>query len=182
MAHQLRQQGEEVSALVLIDSDAPPPLQDEYEEIAQYATLLTELAYTAGKTVSDPKNDADFVAQLRQILKPLSNLERQQYIWSLGQERQLLPPNLTFEHMEQLFFPYKTNYLATRQYVAPVVADQRILLFKASETRHKNEEETLGWQSLSREPLQVSTLPCNHVTILQPPAVETLARQLQTLL
>lgn len=181
MAHQLRIQGEEVPALVFIDSYAPATFTEESDDIHLLLEMVADLGYNMGNALPDIVNQAGFRENIYRRLEQLSPQERLRYIWEQGREIRIIPATLTVSQMQQMFFTFKANIMVVRNYV-PVQASQRIILFKPDEGTDAIGDRANGWNSLSARPLEIYTLPGNHYTLLKRPCVEILAEQLKAFL
>ena len=77
-----------------------------------------------------------------------------------------------------LFDVFKTHIEALLHYT-PQPYDGRIVLLRSSDERDLwHRDPTLGWGSLSTKPLDIYAVPGDHVTMLEPPHLKTLAAQL----
>jgi thioesterase domain-containing protein len=77
-----------------------------------------------------------------------------------------------------LFDVFKTHIEALLHYT-PQPYDGRIVLLRSSDERDAwHRDPTLGWGSLSTKPLDIYAVPGDHVTMLEPPHLKTLAAQL----
>lgn len=71
-----------------------------------------------------------------------------------------------------------SNAQAAYHYVPQPYGD-RITLFKATEPAAVfGQEPTLGWSALAKD-VQLHQVPGNHLSLLKPPHVQTLAQQLR---
>jgi len=80
------------------------------------------------------------------------------------------------EPLRRLLRVFKTNVRAFRRY-RPQPYPGRITLFRPGEAVS---DPTLGWGALSPHPVEIETLPGDHVGILAEPHVRTLAGRLRT--
>jgi thioesterase domain-containing protein len=80
------------------------------------------------------------------------------------------------EPLRRLLRVFKTNVRAFRRY-RPQPYPGRITLFRPAEAVS---DPTLGWGALSPHPVEIETLPGDHVSILAEPHVRTLAGRLRT--
>ena len=181
MAHQLRVQGEEISALVFIDSYAPALFGEESDEILLLLEMVADLAYSAGNALPDVVTQPDFRENLYHRLKQLSPEERLRSIWEQGQSMRIIPAAFTLPQMRQLFFVFRTNTTVVRNYT-PVQTDQRIMLFKPDEGRDvmdNGDDGANGWNALNKRSLEIYLLPGTHYTLLKRPCVDLIAEQLR---
>ncbi|MDM9379431.1 amino acid adenylation domain-containing protein [Chlorogloeopsis sp. ULAP01] len=175
IAQQLHQQGDRVDLLALFDSLAPIP-QNKPTNISEYndAKMLFQLAHDMASLTG--RNLAISEQQLQQ-LKPDEQL---QYFLEQAKIANLFPPDVGQQQLSNLLQVFQNNIQAILNYV-PQVYPQRIVLFRASENNFNQEpqNQTLGWDELSLESVEVVNVPGTHYTILTKPHVQTLLEQLR---
>ncbi|WP_406335261.1 beta-ketoacyl synthase N-terminal-like domain-containing protein [Streptomyces sp. NBC_00203] len=162
-----------VSALVLIDAvlplPAPPGLSSADTARRRFEDFAAYVARTYGTRLDLPYDELaalDDTAQIDLVIKVLG-------------ESVALPPSV-LEHQ-------RTSYLDLRggERHRPGRYEGRTLLYRASESaphtvrdpRYERDDTTLGWDAYCTD-LTVVPLPGHHLSLLDPPVVDTLARLL----
>jgi thioesterase domain-containing protein/acyl carrier protein len=196
MARQLQAQGEAVEHLILIDVVAPPVTAQEQAPAhppllvnPDSALWLLELA-TAIKDVRG--------VDLALTYDDLKQLDRDaQFDLLLERLRQyhLLPAGAGLSEIEGWVRVSQANIQAMIDY-APCRYDGPIILFRSTEAAAEEVEPStvpkafvellnrnlgdrlLGWGSLTDQPIEVHTIPGNHMTMLLEPHVRRLTEQL----
>jgi amino acid adenylation domain-containing protein len=166
MARQLRQQGEAVELLALID---PTPVETErdgleLEDPAQVAALFVrDQARLAGEDAWMPES-GEQEAVLRELL------ER-------GHRTGLLPREMGLEQLRPLFEVFASNLRALQRYRhAPL--DARIVVLRASESEGWERAPDLGYAPLAGQGLEVIDVPGDHYGVLRAPHVQKVAELL----
>jgi amino acid adenylation domain-containing protein len=174
MAGQLRRAGEEVELLALLDTLAPTAPAGETAEIDEaelLAALARDLGGLAGQDLrltpaelrAIPEEDGD--RRLRHVL------ERAQATGALA--------GVGLEPLRRLWEVFRANALAVRRYDAAPTAGP-VLLFAASANPLKARRgDSLGWDRLAGDGLELERLDAAHYTLLRPPAVQALAAALR---
>ena len=157
MARQLREQGQEVATLALIDSLAPGdgaiPSLDEIDFARIQTGFVMSLAWGLGEERWDALREGrDFESVIKEI----------------GPER--------FHFLLNVF---KTNGLALSRY-SPRVFPGRMILFQASDRPGPDlERPTMGWGELAAGGVSAHVIPGDHYSVLKPPAVQRVAEILK---
>jgi thioesterase domain-containing protein len=177
MAQQLIAQGQEVSQLLLLDSNAANSA-DEYID-GDDASLLLELL-------------PEELAISEESLQRLAGVERIDYILQSAISQNLLPPDIGAVQSRSFLTAYRTNVKARRKYI-PQAYKGPITLFKTTKRAAVSssngaggdlqaeiaaQDPTKGWGKLAAEGLQVVDVPGRHTTMLDKPHVETLAKRI----
>jgi amino acid adenylation domain-containing protein len=176
MAWQLKEQGEEVETLALIDAASPvrwasEPEPADAEVVTLFAADLARLHGLALPDVDLSSLGADGALAL---------------FLDLGRRAGLLPPDLEPAELRRLFDRFRANRRALMDYVPQPGSPPnggKVHLFRAADrvARMENEDPTLGWGELLDGSLRVSDLPGDHYSILRE-EVESLAGPLRALL
>jgi thioesterase domain-containing protein/acyl carrier protein len=167
MARQLRAAGEEVAGLLLIDS-AVPPAEEDLDENA----LLLGFAQSMGLRV-------DRVDVSPDKLLEMNSDDKLALILDTAQQQYLLPREIELTDLQRHFNVYCANLRAFARY-RPQAQRVRITLFRADEhVRQNGHDETLGWDALTDEKVEVCVIPGNHYTLLGGPHVQVLAEHMQ---
>jgi myxalamid-type polyketide synthase MxaB len=181
IAHQLSNQGHEVSFLAIMDIPAVLAGSDRaittWDDV-QYITKLAEIYGGASgeklKISPDILHKLDAEAQLKLLLEQLQKT---------GQK-------LTQSELQQIFSVYRANMIADTAYV-PQPSDIPITLLRAKEIGQLDflpdaattqKEPTWSWHQVSTQPIQLHLVPGNHFTMVKEPYVQVLAQQLKTAL
>jgi thioesterase domain-containing protein/acyl carrier protein len=163
MACQLEAQGEPPAVLVLFDSAGPTALSRR-EEVA---TLLA-LAAEAGIAVDEEE------------LRRLAPEARLRYLAGLAAAAGAVPDGVGEEHLRRVLAVQQANHHAAVGY-QPGIYGGKVVMLRASE-RLGDDSPGLtagpaeyGWGPYCAQPVIVLPVPGNHLTMVRPPHVETLA-------
>ena len=176
MAQQLIAQGQKISQLLLLDSNAAT-LAEEYID-GDDASLLMELL-------------PEELAISEETLKQFEGAERIDYILKNAINRNLLPPEIGAVQARSFLKVYRTNVKARRKYIPQAYADA-ITLFKTTKRAAMSsngaggdfqaemapQDPTKGWDKLAAGGVRVIDVPGRHATMLDRPHVETLAKRI----
>jgi len=180
LARQLRQAGEQIALLALIDSRAP--ISDHKIDDDETTLLIEFLADLSGTQANAPV-DAAWMPLLPEELRRLAPDERLGYALRQAKQQRLVPPDLGPDHLHHLLQVFQANARAEFVYRPQRYPDQAIL-FKSAARSSRPEpgkvdgDPTLGWGQLVGD-LKMQTIPGNHYSILSEPNVEVLAEQLR---
>jgi thioesterase domain-containing protein len=166
IARQLRDQGEEVALLALIDSHAP---DDSDQEVPDELTLLAGLAMDLGLRL-------DRVSVDRERLERMVPDERLEHLLEAAKRHQVVPPDLELDQLRTIFQVYRSNAQAMTAYV-PRAYSGPITLLKARE-QGGDAAPDLGWGRLAAEKLTVQEVPGDHFTIVREPNVGGVAQEI----
>ncbi len=183
MARRLRAAGEEVRLLAIIDSPAPGnllPTDSSSQESHDFSDLTQDLGLidtlirvTTGESLDLRAEDLD----------GLGHEERMQRIFVAVRARGIAPDDVDSSFLKQFLETAQRNFQAERSFHPGVYAG-RIDLFRAQDALRGFEagwnsnlyrDPQFGWQQLSSEPVAVHSIPGDHVSILRPPHIATLA-------
>jgi thioesterase domain-containing protein len=166
MARQLSAQGEDVTMLALIDSTA------RFDSVAYEEDNLTLLTHFAGD-MGVP------ISQLELSLTELLHMDPEQQLSFLLSEAKtagLVPVEIGFTEIENLFNVFKANLNAVRSY-KPQRSSTPITLFRAGD--NESDDFSKGWERFAGAGLEVHSVPGDHYSILREPNVGLLAQHLQ---
>jgi thioesterase domain-containing protein/aryl carrier-like protein len=167
MASQLRQRGEEVELVALIDSYvARREALPELKPAEAAALFLGDLLGTFG---AEPMPEWE---QL-EALEPDAVLAR---VLEAGERSGALPPGVGLEQLRTLLRVFESNLRASQRYTARPSA-QRLLLLKAGEVTGQPEDG--GWTAVGGSGLERHVLPGNHHELLRTPLVQRVAEHLR---
>jgi amino acid adenylation domain-containing protein len=183
MARQLRQQGQEVALLALLDSRSPTDFNKlpVYEEDDAFMLALRGkvAAYEQGRTINMTTEEfrgLDYEQQLAHFLRRMH-------------DEKLLPPEHDLTYLRNFMQGYKARQKAMRFY-DPTPYPGRATLFRASENDPwlleqfaaagvDIDDPTAGWGGLTTEPVETYDVPGNHDRICYEPHVRVLAKHLR---
>lgn len=171
MAQQLYKAQEQVSLLAILDTLAPVA-SNQLTLGDGLKFLLTTVTCSIYPFV------LDYWSLLSQnIISPhvwRSSLEQAAISHLIPQETRLrMLDELTIHRMMKIFY---ANSRATLSYL-PQSSPNAIALFRTNEAQKKSDDLTLGWSQLVSD-IQVHFIPGDHLTMLQKPHVQMLAKQL----
>jgi thioesterase domain-containing protein len=177
IARQLRQQGQELALLALMDPEAPAEKPAQYN----WAVLLGSFATDLGMPMEMLRSSWDEIAPL----PPMQQLSR---VWSLAKKAKLIQADMTLMTFRNLFDSFKTSAHTMRSYVGGAF-DGRITLFRPEnpieyigrETpeNYYSDDSGTGWERLAARGVEVLTSPGQHYTMMQEPNVKVLAEKLR---
>jgi thioesterase domain-containing protein len=93
----------------------------------------------------------------------------------LARRAELLPPDLGWDYVYDLYRSFESNLLALTSY-EPAPWEGSAVLFRATGTPEA--DRSARWEALTRGGLRVRTIAGDHYSILRPPQVSELARAL----
>ncbi|TAF08476.1 MAG: non-ribosomal peptide synthetase, partial [Nostocales cyanobacterium] len=178
IAQQLIQQGEEVALLAILDTNAP--INYGRGEEADDTTWLISIANSL-QTAFAKDIEIDSVT-----LRSLAPSQQIKYVLEYLQMLDILPPNANTQYIENLLQAYKANN--NIEYAPQQFTPIPITLFRASEMSAEEQaafpselltDDTWGWTPFASQPVDVQFVPGNHITMMTPPHVQTLAAKLQ---
>ena len=167
IAQQIRQQGQEASQLVMINSFAPIDAGNSSK--TDEASLLALFARYTGEIVG--KEFSVSVAELKQ----LNPEEQLQHILVRGKKLGVLPPGIRSEQMRHRFEVFRANSQASKRYT-PQPYPGRITFFCADESMKQNQDPSLGWAAVAAGSIITHNIPGNHYSII---GSEILAQKLR---
>jgi len=170
MARQLRDSGEPVALLALIDSYAPAVSVATEPEPDQLPLALLFARDLMGASLTDLPLDLEQLTGL----EPDAMLER---LLQLAASAGALPPGTDTEHVRALFRVFEANLRASRRYEAPATQG-RVVLFKAKDDAQGLPDDG-GWSALVGDALERHLLPGDHYGLLRAPGVRALAELLR---
>jgi amino acid adenylation domain-containing protein len=181
MARQLIAQGEEVPRVVIID--VPPPTQSgsRRERTTAYA-----LASFARKTTLYSGKELPVTEEELAGLSPDEQIDK---FFNIMKKHSFVPPDVGLDSFRGFLHIYENNVRAVPLYVPGPYTGQ-ILLFRGEEVLPEIVQEmpeayaepSLGWQAHTENEVLLYRVPGNHITMVTPPHVATLARVLESCL
>jgi thioesterase domain-containing protein/acyl carrier protein len=185
MARQLKEQGQEVSLLVLLDCYAPKslkylPVHNRFlQHFRNFLSIGPDYLFNKLKTLR--------TRIMYRLLKGetmrnnyFHHLTSTKYFYNLINEF----PNYTIEDLKLWENLYKANLQASSNYIPSVYAG-KITIFRVKTDPTKNFYQPVakcGWSELSNQEIEVYDCTGDHYTFIEEPHVQSLARQLQSCL
>ncbi|NET02964.1 MAG: amino acid adenylation domain-containing protein, partial [Sphaerospermopsis sp. SIO1G1] len=179
IAQQLIQQGEEVALVAILDTNAP--VNYGRGEEADDTTWLISIANSL-QTAFGKETEID-----TETLRSLAPSQQLKYVLEYLQMLDILPPNANTQYIDNLLQAYKANN--NIEYAPLQFTPIPITLFRASEMSPEEQaafpsellaDDTWGWTPFASQPVDVQFVPGNHITMMTPPHVQTLATKLNT--
>ena len=165
MARQLKNAGENVALLALIDSYTPAQLhaieQDALEQYGQDNLLFMQFAQTLGLANNTSNSDFDLQARLTELGQQLGDTS-----------------DTTLNKLNHLFTVYKTHNEAMNQY-QPQTYTGRVTLFTSHKQFETNHQGIDNWSTLSGGNIQIIDITGDHYSLLQNENVQVLATLLK---
>lgn len=179
MACRLREVGEEVSRLILLDTVAVnPQLRDRYADEALLGWFFWELLWLERGSASP----------LQAIPEGITSLDgRFDYIARRATELGVLPAESSGALIRRLFRVYRANWQAALAY-RPEDNGQDIVLVRADEPLPEvlevmhgaagslHHQPDNGWRRMTSGRIEVTGVPGNHLSMMEEPRVARLAR------
>ncbi|QEI43192.1 Linear gramicidin synthase subunit B [Dolichospermum sp. UHCC 0315A] len=187
MAQQLRNQGQEVALLAIVDSSAPT-YKDKQMLIDyinwDHARWLVEVS--KGIEVYLEKNvDISY-----DTLQSLTVDEQLKYVLQYFKMANMLPPNAEITQLTNIVQAYKNSCLCLVDYVPKQPYSGKLTILRANEdlpedpngylNAEVSQDLSLGWSEFSSEPVDIHFVLGNHITIMVEPHVQVLAEKLKT--
>ncbi|NMO13600.1 amino acid adenylation domain-containing protein [Pyxidicoccus fallax] len=172
MARQLEALGERVGLLALIDSYAPvgqvQPAPAPLERVAVFAWMVGLPLQDLPPLEPEQLNGLEGAELMLRVMEGLRDLPA----------TEALEPS----HVSQLFAVHERLTAAQRGYVpaSPFMGTAELLMAATPPDFPRAEDE--GWSAWVSGGVRVSEVPGDHVTLMQPPHVATLAEKLNGLL
>jgi thioesterase domain-containing protein len=178
MARQLQKQDEQVALLALLDPSLPLSAPEDFE--MDDVELLVGIAQVIERFLG--KELAVSCTELRE----LGSDEQLNYLLERLKRIKFVPATAGVSVIRGLLQVARANGRATMSYVPQVYAG-RTTLFRTnpvSAAEYRGELAELlrdpahGWAALSLEPIELHTVPGEHITLLTEPHVRVLAEHL----
>ncbi|RYZ40223.1 MAG: amino acid adenylation domain-containing protein [Myxococcaceae bacterium] len=171
MTRQLRDAGEEVALLALIDSYAQEPVPASEPLLDRTLTVSRFAQDLMGVALEDLELDLGALA----ALEPEAALTQ---VLESAARAGALPPGTDAANAVALFHVFEANLEASRRYRAPAM-EQRVLRIQAEAQQDPTGTGEGGWRALVGRGLESHRLPGNHYTLLREPHVQRVAELLK---
>ncbi len=164
MARQLREAGERVALVAVLDTYVPNP--EERPDPLEYLDVVVK----------------ELLPQLAADLPRGRSLD-EQLAWVLEalRERDLLPLDFGLEDLRRYFDVYWTHVTSAHDYEP--VPGGRVALFRATDSPdfalQLAKDPTLGWGALALDGVEIHDVPGNHFNLTAQPHVRILAERLR---
>jgi len=181
LARQLAAEGREVALLAIVDSTPGPwPPQaagtdgeDEPDDVYWLMEIADYLQRLWGV-------DLGLTGEALRALPPAARVDR----FLAGLKGTPFGASASPEPLRRLLGVFKTNVRAFRRYHAGTYPG-RITLFRPADAGEPEDEATAadptrGWAALSPRPVEIETVPGDHISALAEPHVRSLAGRLRT--
>ncbi|MCP4108254.1 MAG: methyltransferase domain-containing protein [Desulfobacteraceae bacterium] len=196
MAQQLRQQGEEVSLLILIDtfgSYAMFNIGNDSEHFMEFCISVGEFFGFDFFVIYSEIRGLDSNLETNEVRRDIQGLTSQKRLYVLQEciiRAEITNSDISIEYLERTFKVYVENFRAIFNYVHRPYSG-KIILFRATDDpldlqmgdpARLQLDETLGWNRYASD-IEVYDIPgSNHYTILTPPYVSMVAKKLKQIL
>lgn len=180
MAQQLQHAGHEVAQLLIVDMSAPPICVDDNLATWDEAQWIRALAQSMGIWEDEPD------ALSFDTLASLESRGQLRWFQAYLADRSLLPATSELSHAEGWLQVFKAN--RSMDYTPKNVFPTEITLFRSAEQASvAGQDASLnlpawGWSQYAKGAVDVISVPGDHISMLKPPHVQTLAEQLQQVL
>jgi thioesterase domain-containing protein/acyl carrier protein len=199
MAQQLRTEGEEVAALVMLDSVPPTGARQSFDLYARLGLDedlmlfldFKELAEQAGKRLEVQPAELLRLGPDERLAHVLERMRAAQFLSAEVDTRQLRCYMQMYRGRREAIKRYEwrtypgrvTLFRTDAPPKEPPAGLEELLSARQLEEFRRGQEaifggRTYGWDELSSEPVEVHTAPGDHYTMLLEPNVQLLARQL----
>jgi amino acid adenylation domain-containing protein len=174
IAHQLLAVGETVNFVGMIDTGSSPYLRaqlraadiSEFDECSALMHWVVDL-HPVGRDVRQHSAYGE--------LTELAGRRDVDAMVALCQREALLPEHLDMPLVRRILAVYRAGGKAAEQYAAPPAA-VTVTFFAAD--RNEGEDVTFGWRDVLGDRLEVMSIGGSHLSIVKPPLIETLAREI----
>jgi thioesterase domain-containing protein len=180
MARILEERGEPVAALVLLDSRNPAfvnSLSKRERLFSNVRFYARRASWHAGTVLSKPVNEwfEYFRGRCLALYEYLRKSDQEAAAATAEREMAEAAGTPLGENLKRVI---RANFLAAKEFV-PKPYNGRALIIRASE-RYLDpyDDYFLGWQTVLCGPMECFEIEGDHMTILEPPAVRSLAEKL----
>ncbi|MEU7261463.1 amino acid adenylation domain-containing protein [Streptomyces rimosus] len=185
IARQLRAAGEDVARLVLLDTTAlTQGERHRHDDDALLGWFFWELLWL------ERGGDSSMQRFPEELVSPEEKFD---FIARVAAEEGVVPAGSSGAVIRRLFRLYQANWRATLNY-RPEAGDLGLTLVRAAEPLPKvlaamhsaagsrHEDPTNGWSDMTDGPLEVVSVPGDHLTIMEEPYVQHVAKTVADLI
>ena len=174
LALALQERGEEVPLVVILDTATIQDINEQAERLGeQHAESLEDYMRILKERLGD---------RLSIEYSDLEGLNEDQALHNVAEaykEANLLPEQASGEQVSRMDAMNQAITEALKDYVPQGVYEGQVLLFQAEKGDFEDKTRMAeGWQAVCSKPIDVHTVPGNHLTMFMAPHVEVLARHL----
>jgi thioesterase domain-containing protein/acyl carrier protein len=167
MAQQLRQSGQEVARLLLLDSHVPPAAAP-WDAAGLMVAFAWDLVGHSIKSLPIPL----------ERFRALALDDQLQLTLDLARTRGLVPASMGVEELRTLFDVHRQNLTGYLSYQPQPYAG-RLTLFRASGDSPEELDGSAAWRDLAILPIEIEDVPGDHYTILAGDNARVLAERLR---
>jgi thioesterase domain-containing protein len=174
VAHQLLTAGEAVRFVGMIDTGSGPFHRSQWraENIHAFDECMALMNWVID--LHPELADAQQHAAYAELMAAMERNDVETAI-ALCQREALLPPHMETALLRRMLAVYQAGANAAAAYDAPP-AEMRVSFFAAD--RSEAEDPSLGWRDLLGDRLEVTRIGGSHWSIVRPPQLEKLAREI----
>ncbi|MGB7922770.1 MAG: thioesterase domain-containing protein, partial [Pyrinomonadaceae bacterium] len=193
MAQQLRRQGEGVKLLALLDTQLPARLntsEDEFsrmmDDASLWARLTRAMGFMTGRDVTVSVEVLSSLGPEEQLNHVLDRLTQANAL-PIPQQAEHYPLSVRQLLLRRVLRVFNANYTAEQNYL-PQTYPGRVTVIQVgvhgadSGERIEAQPGASKWNEFSTEPVEVHTVPGNHVTVMTEPYVRDVAEKLNACL
>jgi amino acid adenylation domain-containing protein len=177
VARRLSENGHQIGALMLFDSERPGYQEQFFRQVSWRARFAASWSFHPSRFKGISLRDkisyvaGAFRRQWERIIESLSTRQRTRVLWLQRHFPFLIPAALLDNDTVSITFP--ADY-AWQPYTG------KILLIRASEEpQFPGMDQSLGWNKIATQPVRVEFVPGDHESMFEEPHLETFARKLQ---
>jgi thioesterase domain-containing protein len=189
MAQQLRRGGDDVKLLALLDTQLPARLNataDEFsrmmDDASLWARLTRAMGLMAGRDISVSVEELSSLGPEEQLNHVLDRLTRANAL-PIPQRAEHYPLSVRQLLLRRVLRVFNANYTAEQNYL-PQTYPGRVTVIQVEDRaaaptgRAARSPGASKWSEFSPEPVEVHTVPGNHVTVMTEPFVRDVAEKL----
>jgi amino acid adenylation domain-containing protein len=169
MSRQLQQMGEQIGALVLIDTFSPEAMsKEEFDDAQALSWFGRDLGMPLGKRLSVPPDE----------LRELPAEQAFEKVLTKAKQEQVLPMETDSSELRRYFHCYLANSVYAVTYEPCLYHGQITLLSARDEEDKYNFGVSRGWESFTDREMMIKEVPGDHASIIFEPNVQILAEHL----
>jgi amino acid adenylation domain-containing protein len=173
MARQLRQQGQDVAPVIILDAEAPRGRRRRYTRIDIFLRLIETIEQAYDRELG----------LTAQELRPLDNKAQMALFLSRMVSAGILPPDTTLDTVHRVMRVFTSNLNTVYLPQSPI--DSALALFQptlpaSAEREQERVESAADWRQLSPS-LSLFQAPGNHMTMLRSPHIQHVTENIRRL-